>query len=423
MKKFLLIATMFFVSVFSQEKLDKIIAVVDNEIILKSELDIRTMFLAAQRNIAQDDTTFKKQVLEDLIGEKLIYAQAQLDSIAVSDEEVNMELENKINMFLQQYGSKETLEKAFGMTIEKIKREFKEETKKELMRKRMTEKKFGRIEASVRETQDFYTQYSDSLLGIIPERFKISHIFINPKTNDRIKLKAREFAQSILDSLKKGADFTELAKAVSDDVGSAADGGNLGWAKRGVFFPEFEAAAFALRENQMSDLVESKLGYHIIQLLGRRGESINSRHILIKFKSDDQTEIEAIQLLSDIRDSIKQNVNSFAYYAKKYSDDKQTSMFGGNLGDFEISQLDEAIKDVVFKLKEKEISAPKRLQIDRGTVGYHIVYLEKRTPEHKPTLEGDFETIKNVASYQKKQNAYKAWLEELKSNIFWEIKE
>lgn len=422
MKRVLVVMLFLFNFISAQEVLDKIIAIVDNEAILKSEFEISVLRYAAQRNLDPSDAKFRKEVLNALIDEKLLYAQAELDSIVISEDELKQRLEQTINYYIQQYGSEDAIEKTFGMNIEKIKRELRDDTKKSLMADRVQQKKFNRIECSVREVEEFFKGFADSL-GVIPERYKVAHIFINPKSSDRVKIKARQFAEQLLDSIKKGADFATLAKAVSDDPGSAARGGELGWAKRGKFYPEFEAAAFALKDNEISPVIETPVGYHIIQLQERRGESVRSRHILIKPKSDDQTELESIQFLSDIRDSIMQKKNGFDYYAKKHSNDEQTAMFGGEMGTFELNQLDNNLKDVVFKLKEGDISFPKRIQLAPGTFGYHIVKLIKKTFEHKPSIDQDYEDIKKIAEYQKKQKLYKEWLAELRSKIFWEIKE
>jgi len=225
-----------------------------------------------------------------------------------------------------------------------------------------------------------------------------------------------------LDSIKKGGDFAQLARQYSNDPGSASQGGDLGFVKRGVFYPEFEAAAFALAPNQLSGIIESPVGYHIIQLLERRGESIHCRHILIKLKADDEADLKAIEFLNDIRDSIMRKVNTFEYYAKKYSDDKENARFGGELGTFEKNQLDKSLLDVIFKMKENDISFPKRLEIDNNAYGYHIVKLIKRTPEHKASIDKDFAEIKRLAEYYKKQKLYAKWMDELREKIYWDIR-
>ncbi len=409
------------INVNAQEVLDRIVAVVDNEIILQSELDFRTEMAAARQRLNARDPKIKRQILESMIEEKLLYAQAELDSIEVSDDRVDQQLDYQINFYIQQYGSREKVEEIYGMSIDRIKRELRNDTRKNLMAQMVQQKKFGSVEISRKEVEDFFEKYKDSL-GVVPTKYEIAHIFINPQKGDRIKKKAYEFAKQLLDSIKNGADFAVLARKYSDDPGSAKQGGDLGFVKRGVFYPEFESAAFALEEGEISDVVESPVGYHIIQLLERRGESIHSRHILIKLKSDSEADLKAIEFLNELRDSIVRGVNTFEYYAKKYSDDKETVPYGGKLGTFDIGQLDKSLLDQVSKLKEGEISYPKRLDVDQTTYGYHIVKLIKKIPEHKPNPETDYEEIKQLAEFEKKQRLYRAWIEELKNKIYWEIR-
>ena len=405
----------------AQEVLDKIVAVVDNEIILKSELDLRVQMEAAKSNLNPDDPILRKRVLNGMITEKLLYAQAKLDSIEVSDEEVKQMLDNQMNYFIQQYGSKERVEETYGMSIERIKKEFRDDTKKNLMAQRLQQQKFGEIDVTRREVEEFYKTYKDSL-GLIPEKFTLSHIFIDPSKSQNAKKKAREFAEALLDSLKNGADFAVLATKYSDDPGSRAQGGDLGLVQRGVFYPEFEAAAFALKEGEISDVVESPVGFHIIQLLERKGNQIHTRHILVMVKSDDKSDLKAIELLTEIKDSIRQGYNTFEYYAKKYSDDKETAKFGGKLGTLEVGQLDKQILQTVYTMKEGEISAPKKLVIGPKKYGYHIVKLIKRVPEHVANIDKDYDDIKRLAEYRKREQESKKWVEELKSHIYWEIK-
>ena len=421
MKKYFAVFLLVFTTLNAQQVIDKIVAVVDNEIILKSELDFRVSIEAAQRNVDANDPKLRDAILNQLIEEKLLYAQAELDSIVVKDDQVNETLNNQINYMIQQYGSQERIEQMYGMPIEKIKRSLRDDTRKSLMAQMLQQKKFGDVQDTRKEVAEFYDQYKDSL-GVVPEKYEIAHIFQNPKTGERIKKKAYELAEALLDSLKHGADFAELAKKYSDDPGSSAQGGDLGFAKRGVFLPEFEAAAFALAPNQISGIVETQYGYHIIQLLERRGESIHARHILIKPKADDQADLQCIDFLNDIRDSIESGKNTFAYYAKKYSDDKETAKFGGVLGTFEKSQLEKSVLDQIYKMKEGEIGFPKRMDLDRNNYGYHIIKLIKRIPEHKANLTQDYAEIKRLAEYYKKQKLYADWMKELKSKIYWDIR-
>lgn len=408
-------------TIYPQQTVDKIAAIIDNEVILLSEINFQANLLASQRKLDPNDPTVRDQVLKLLIDEKLLLAQALIDSIMVTEDEVTRQLDYQLEMFVQQYGSRERVEQVYGMGFEKIKRELRDDIRKNVLVQKMQDKKFGFIESSRREVEDFFEMYKDSL-GVIPEKVKVSHIFRNPKTSITLKTKYFEKASLLLDSIKSGADFALLAKENSEDPGSAVQGGDLGFVKRGVFFPEFESAAFALQDNEISSVIESPVGFHIIQLLERRGESIHTRHILIKVKADDEADLSAIEFLTEVRDSIVRFNQSFYDLAKKYSDDKETVPFGGALGTFYLNQLDKNLLDAVGKLKEGEISFPKRVDYSADTYGYHIVFLEKRIPQHKPDLNIDFADVKRLSEEYKKQKLYSEWMEELKSKIYWEIK-
>jgi len=401
--------------------IDKVVAVIDNEIILQSELDFQAAVYASQRGMDPKSPELRAQILNAMIDEKLVYAQAELDSIVVTDAEVAQKIEYQISVLKQQYGSEASIETMYGMSLEKIKRELRDDVRKNLMVQRLREKNFAPIEASRREVEEFYQTYKDSL-GMIPEKLRIYHIFRNPKTTDKLKSQYRDFAQAVLDSIKQGASFEEMAKKYSEDPGSKAYGGDLGFVKKGVFYPQFEAAAFALEVGQISDIIETPVGYHIIELLERRGESIRTRHILFKFKTDEGADLETIEFLSEIRDSVVKGINTFQNYAKRYSEDKETAPFSGDLGTFYINQLDKNLLDVVSKLKQEEISFPKRIDYGQGIYGYHIVYLQSRVPQHPASLEEDYAELKRLADEYKKQKQYETWVASLRDKIYWEVR-
>jgi len=412
----------FYMSVsYSQEVLDRVVAVVDNEVILQSELEFQTSIFAAQRQIDPLTPGLKDQILNSMIEEKLIYAQANIDSILVTEDEVNQRINYQIELFKQQYGSVANIEQIYGMSIDRIRRELRDDVRKSLMSQRLQEKNFGSLQSTRREVEEFFAIYRDSL-GMIPEKVHIYHIYRNPKTSDLAKKEYFDKAQQILDSIKAGADFAELAKRYSEDPGSAAQGGDLGFVKRGVFYPEFEAAAFRLQQSELSDIIESPVGFHIIQMLERRGESINTRHILIKIKSDDAADLRTIEYLSDLRDSVVNGLAKFEDLAKRHSEDKDSAPFGGELGTYYLNQLDKNLLDAVGRLKAGDISFPRRIEYAAGSYGYHIVYLKSRIPEHKANLEDDYNEIKKLADDLKRQKEYEKWISEIKNKIFWELK-
>ena len=169
-------------------------------------------------------------------------------------------------------------------------------------------------------------------------------------------------------------------------------------------------------------MIESPVGFHIIQLLEKRGESIHARHILIKIKTDEDADLKTIDFLTAVRDSIVKGDSTFAYYAKKYSEDEDTAPFGGELGTFYLNQLDKSVVDIVSTLKAGDISFPKRYQYSANKYGYHIVYLEERTAQHSPDLSKDYEDIKKLADEYKRQNEYQKWIDGLKSKIYYDIR-
>ncbi len=406
--------------VYAQQVVDEIAAVVDNEIIMKSELDYQVRLTAAQQKVDPTTPGLEQKVLNQMIEEKLAYAQAQIDSIQVNDDEVKQRIDYQIQYFEQQYGSQEKVEQLYGMSLEKIKRALEDPVKKQIMVQKLEEKKFGDVDASRREVEQFFQTYKDTI-GVIPEKVQIAHIFIVPKATEKMKDKYKVKAEEILDSLKHGADFAELAKKYSEDPGSAAAGGDLGWVGKGVFYPEFEAASFALKPGELSGVVESPVGFHIIQMIEKRGDKIHVRHILIKIQKGDAADLAAIETLSSIRDSIVKGLGTFAEYAKKYSEDKESSAYGGDLGTFYLSQVDQNLLDIVTKLKPDEISFPKRLDYGKDNYGYHIVLLEKRIPQHQASLDTDYPEIKKLADQYKKQKLYDAWISQLKQTIYWKI--
>ena len=401
--------------------IDKVIAIVDNEIILQSELEFQISIFASQRGMDPQSSELKTQILNSMIDEKLVYAQAELDSIVITDAEISQRIDYQIKVLQQQYGSIANIEEMYGMSIEKIKRELREDVRKNLMVQRLREKNFAPIEASRREIEEFFYTYKDSL-GMIPEKLHIYHIFRNPKTTDRLKKQYLDFAQAVLDSIRQGASFEDMATKYSEDPGSKAYGGDLGFVKKGVFYPQFEAAAFALEVGEISNIIETPVGYHIIELLEKRGESIHTRHILFKFKADEGADLETITFLTEIRDSVIKEINTFQYYAKKYSEDKETAPFNGDLGTFYINQLDKNLLEIVSKMKQGEISFPKRIDYGQGVYGYHIVYLQSRVPQHPPSLEEDYAELKRLADEYKKQKQYDAWVASLRDKIYWEVR-
>ena len=402
---------LFTISLFPQQVVDKIVAVVDNEIILQSEVKVQTNLLAAKRKLDPNDPELKKRVLNSMIDDKLVYAQADIDSIKISESEINQRVDYQINVFTQQYGSIEKVEQVYGMSLSKIKREIRDDIKKNLMVKKIQQKKFGDVNSIQREIESFYYQLKDSL-RIIPEKVHIAHIFRKPEASKETIKKHYNFVQAIKDSILKGSDFTIMAKKYSEDPGSAVKGGDLGFVKKGVFYSQFEAAAFALKVGEISPIIETPVGLHIIQLLEKRGEAIHTRHILMKLKKGEKADFRAINFLNSLRDSIVRFNKSFKEMEKKYSEDDKAQNIGGEVGTFYFNQLDKSTLDVVTKLGEGEISFTRRFEFGSDSYGYHIVLLKKREPQHSANLITDYNELAKLATEYKKQKKYEKWIKD-----------
>ena len=398
--------------------LDQIAAVVGNEIILKSEVDYQVQLAAYQNKLNPDDPALRKRILEAMVDDKLILTQAILDSVTVSDDDVNRQLDARIQNLIKQVGSQEKVEQIYGMSISKIRNEFKEDMRKQLIIDKEKENKFGDMKVSPLEVRNFYNEYKDSLQEV-PEEVTLSHIFMVPKPSGKAREEAYAKAEALLDSLKHGADFAELAKKYSQDPGSASDGGDLGWAKRGQFVPEFEHAVYALKPGEISGIVETQFGFHIIQLLQRRGDLVHARHILITIPHLTSDDDSVITELDTLRERAMHGV-SFALLARTYSEDKDTRDLGGDLGTVSVDQLEPSFLKTVNELKVGEISKPVKVNVGK-TYGYHIVYLRDRIPAHKVNLNEDYSRLEKMALSMKQNEAYTNWIEQLKKQVYWKI--
>lgn len=401
----------------SAQMLDRVVAVVDNEVILESELNAQVQFFVYNNKLDPNTAGLKEQVLQSMINEKLILAKAIEDSVVVSDDDVQQQLDATIQQRIQQVGSEEKLAELYGMPISRIKREFRDEMRKSLLANRLQQQRFGVTQVTRREVEEFFQQYKDSL-GTIPEEVELAHVYIEPKFGQAARTVAQEKLQLIVDSIKAGADFAELAKRHSQDPGSADQGGDLGLVRRGQFVKEFESVVFGLKEKQISEMVETKFGIHVIELIERRGEAVRARHILVRVERTPADEDSVIAILSNLRNRALAG-ESFASLAKKYSEDAETAPVGGSLGSAELSQIEKRFYSTVATLKEGEISEPVKLS-SGGVDGYHIVLMKKRTPAHSPSLEQDYQRIESIALSFKRNREYAAWLEELKTKIYWQ---
>ncbi len=402
----------------AQQMLDRIIAVVDKEIITESELNDRVALLAMQNRLDPNSPELKREVLDGMVTEKLILAQALIDSIEVTDAEITQALDQQIQNFIRQVGSESRVEQIYGKSVNRIRVEYRDEVKQQLLVQKVRQVRESKIDVTRREIEEFYEAYRDSLPEV-PEEFTLSHIFMVPRPDSSIDAATRATLQSVLDSIKAGGDFADFARRYSSD-GTASSGGDLGWAKRGDYVREFETAVFGLQEGQISGVIKTQYGYHIVQLMERRGESVRARHILLQLPRGAAADSLTVQRLRDIRQQILGGA-SFAELAKASSEDEDTKKLGGDLGSVTADQLVPEFATTVLPLKEGDISQPSRVTLGTS-YGWHIVWLRKRVLAHPMTLEQDYERVKQVALYMKRNRKNLEWVEELKKTIYLDIR-
>ena len=387
----------------AQTLIDRIAAVVDKEIITESELNERVQFVAFQNRIDIKTKGIHKQVLDGMITEKLLLAQAKLDSVEVKEEEITAALR---------------VEQMYGKSIARIKREYREDIKNQLLVQHVRQQHEEKLSVTRREVEDFFATYKDSLPAV-PEEFTISHIYCIPKPDSALEAKTRSIMQSIEDSIRAGGDFADFAKRYSAD-GTAEHGGDLGWAKRGDYVHDFEIAAFGLKEGELSAIVKTPFGFHLIQLINRRGESIHVRHILMRIAKGAASDSAAKDTLRSLKKRVLAG-ELFAELARIYSEDPDTKAVGGDLGTLTPDQVTKEFLIQLKEIKTGEISEP--LQTSIGvSYGYHIVWMRKRVESHTMNLKDDYRRVEQLALYMKKNKANEAWIAELKKNIYIDIR-
>jgi peptidyl-prolyl cis-trans isomerase SurA len=407
--------------VFGQVEGDRIIAIIGNDIITESDFQYQVQLYARQNRLTEISPVLAQQIFQSMVTNKMILAKAEQDSIIVTEEEVNRELDSRIKSMIEQFGSQERLEQTYGMSIPKIKILLKEDLEKNLKIDKLKRKKFqGGIRVSEKEIQDFFNIYRDSLPNV-SEEFEIAHIFLERKVSDEEKKEAKRIAELILDSIKHGVDFSELAKRNSGDSVSAANGGDLGYAKKGTFVKEFEEAVFSMSPGEVSEVVETQFGYHIIKLNEKQGDKVKSQHILIKFPKFESSDFETINFLKELKSRIEKGEITFDSAAKQYSQDVETSSKGGYLGKVPIEQLDSISAEILKNTSQGQITDPLRIGDDIN-YGYEIYKLINVYPPHKISMDEDYDRIKSYAEAYKENQEVEKWINEIRESIYVDIK-
>ncbi len=417
MKKHVLIALLLLSSkIYCQKVIDGVEAIIGNEIILTSDIEAQY-----QQYLTQGYTNggeIKCRIIEDLLYQKLLLNQAKIDSLEISEQEIESELEKRIRYFVGQVGSKEKLEEFYGRSIIEIKSEFRDLINDQLLSQRMQVGITAGVKVTPSEVKTYFNNLAKDSLPTVEAEVEISQIVLKPEISveekERIKNKLETFKERII----KGEDFKVLATLYSDDPGSAKNGGELGFVGRGDLVPAFEAAAYKLKGDELSDIIKSEFGYHIIQLIERRGEQINVRHILLKPKVSSTQLMELKSEIEDIAKQISDGKITFEKAALNFSDDESKNneglLINPNSGSsmFIMKDLDPTLYFVIEIMSDNEISAPIIMQTDDGRKAYRLIKLRKKTIAHTANLIEDYDKIRNVTLSEKKQETINDWLEE-----------
>ncbi len=415
-------------SAFAQEEanknvLDRIIVKVDNYFILKSEVENQyQQYLTS----GQANTPNRCQILEGLVVNKLMLAKAEIDSVIVDDKRIEAELTSRMEQMEGQYGSAKNIVEAYGKSIATLKEDLRSSLKEQLTGRKMQDKITDDVKITPKEVAAFFNEIPRDSLPYLPAEVEISHIIRIAKPNKNQK---EELYAKLLDfrrRVEKGESFEDLAKVHSEDLGSGKRGGDLGFAKRGAMVAPFEAAALRLKPNQMSDVVESEFGFHLIQLLEIRGQEYHARHILLRPDYQKLDLTEPTKFLDSIRVLVQRDSTTFEKAAKEFSEDKTTQDAGGVIMDAANGgnrlaydgTMDPALFFALDSMKVGTVSTPIPYRTDDGRSAVRILFFKAKHPPHFANLKDDYQKLSQITLSRKKNNAIEKWFMKAKDDVF-----
>ncbi|WP_142533275.1 peptidylprolyl isomerase [Saccharicrinis carchari] len=423
-----IIINIFFVNIsLSGQKnvIDEVIAVVGDNAILKSDVEYQYQQAVMQGMSAKGD--LKCKLFEQQLIQKLMLNQAVLDSVEVSENNVINEVDRRMNEFINRAGGREKLEEWFNKSVLQIKREQMTVVRDQMLTESMQRAITQNVEPTPSQVRAFYRKTPKDSLPMVPVQFEIQKIAVYPQIDqkeiDRVKSRLRDFQKQVAE----GRDFATLAVLYSEDPGSATSGGDLGWSTRGSLVPEFANVAFNMQEiNKVSKIVQTEYGYHIIQLLDRKGERIHVRHILMKPKVSPEANKEAIARLDSVANLITDGELTFEEAALYYSMDKDTRNNGGLMvnmrsqsSNFELAAIQEPrLAKELQKLSEGEISKPFNIKDEKGHDVYVIIKQKRRIEPHRANLKDDYQLIQSIMTEKKRQELINEWIIEKQQDTY-----
>jgi len=421
--------TIFYNNLFSQNnQIDNILAIVGNNIVLLSDVENQYQQIKDKENYSGID--IKCQIFENLLMQKLLLNQAQLDSLEVTDKEVTQELERRLRIYVSQAGSEKALEEYFNKSITEIKNDLKKPLKDQMLIEKMNEKLTGDIKITPTEVQQFFKTIPKDSLPTINAQTELEEIAMYPKISPEQLLEVKTRLQELRDRILKGEKFSTLAIMYSEDLGSATKGGELGFVGRTDLVPEFASVAFNLKENEISKIVETSFGYHIIQLIERRGEQINVRHILLMPKVTMNEILKTKKTLDSISIAIRSGKITFKDAVEKYSQSDSKNNNGlmkyyrtgsSKFDDEDEEALDSPTKYAISDLNIGDISNIIETRDEKNKTIFRIVKIKSKIKAHKANLKDDYQLIQDYALQNKKQKVTEDWLKNKQQSIYINI--
>lgn len=410
--------------------IDGVIAVVGRNMIKESELETSFLQAKSQVGIMEDAFDTRCNIFESMLINKLMLHQAEIDSIEVTDEEITRELDSRIKQMIRAYGSQEVMEKMMKKSVSEIKTIYRDLIRENIMIAQIDQKLTGTINITPQEVVDFYQSIPQDSLPVIEQEYRFAQIVKLPKISDEEKEAVKSRLNDYRERILKGSKFSTLATLYSDDPASAKQGGELGFFSRGDMVAEFENAAFSLQEGEISPIIETQYGFHIIQLIERRGNQVNCRHILLQPKISEVQMEQARKELNEIKDEIAKGEITFEDAVVKYSDDA-SKINGGVIvnpynasASFSKDAINETMQNVdrvdFDAMKEGDITDPVRFKSDLADA-YRLIKVTRKTSAHKVNLTEDYDKIQESALNSKKTDIIKEWAEKRIKNTYINI--
>jgi len=426
--KIILLNILLFISILSHaQSIDKIQAIIGSEILLISDIENQYNQILSQGVIETED--MRCQIVDELLLQNFLIHHAKIDStIEIVSDDIDAEINNRISYFENQLGSLEKVEAYFTRSIESMEDELRIIVKDQFYTQKKQSKIISDVKITPNEVKDFYRTLNSEEIPIVPTKLQMSQIVIEPELSEDKKNSIKEKLNGFRKRIYNGEDFKVLATLYSDDVVSANNGGELGFMQRGDLVPEFERAAFKLKKDEISEVVESKFGYHIIQMIERRGEQINVRHILIKPKFSSLSLQNARENINSIKSDLDSSLISFKDAIQKYSDDESKNNGGLIINPkngttfFTFEELDPSIRYIVERMNIGDVSDPSLSKSQDGTqAAYRLVKLNNKIEEHKANIVDDFDLLKEYALSNKKQSVLEKWVSDNLANTYINI--